>query len=29
MPASPTATPEHIKDVNTRYHDAAAHEFDA
>ena len=22
MPASPTATPEHIKDVNTRYHDA-------
>jgi len=29
MPASPTATPEHIKDVNTRYHDAAAHEYDA
>src|ERR1700749_3127110 len=29
MPASPTATPEHIKDVNTRYHDAAAHEDDA
>jgi SAM-dependent methyltransferase len=28
MPASPTATPEHIKDVNTRYHDAAAHEYD-
>src|ERR1700750_2542691 len=29
MPASPTATPEHIKDVNTRYHDAAAHAYDA
>jgi SAM-dependent methyltransferase len=29
MPASPTTTPEHIKDVNTRYHDAAAHEYDA
>lgn len=29
MPASPSATPEHIKDVNTRYHDAAAHEYDA
>src|SRR5215475_1825918 len=29
MPASPTATPAHIKDVNTRYHDAAAHEYDA
>jgi ubiquinone/menaquinone biosynthesis C-methylase UbiE len=29
MPASPTATPEHIKDVNTRYHDAAAYEYDA
>jgi ubiquinone/menaquinone biosynthesis C-methylase UbiE len=29
MPASPTATPEHIKDVNTRYHDAAANEYDA
>jgi len=28
MPASPTATPEHIKDVNTRYHDAAADEYD-
>src|SRR5688500_7014870 len=28
MPASPSATPEHIKDVNTRYHDAAAHEYD-
>src|ERR1700754_1006337 len=29
MPASPTATPEHIRDVNTRYHDAAADEYDA
>jgi ubiquinone/menaquinone biosynthesis C-methylase UbiE len=29
MPASPTATPEHIKDVNTRYHDAAADEYDS
>jgi ubiquinone/menaquinone biosynthesis C-methylase UbiE len=29
VPASPTATPEHIKDVNTRYHDAAANEYDA
>src|SRR4051812_39148117 len=29
MPASPTASPDHIKDVNTRYHDAAAHEYDA
>jgi len=29
MPASPTASPEHIKDVNTRYHDAAAEEYDA
>jgi ubiquinone/menaquinone biosynthesis C-methylase UbiE len=29
MPASPSATPDHIKDVNTRYHDAAAHEYDA
>jgi SAM-dependent methyltransferase len=29
MPASPSATPEHIKDVNTRYHDAAAREYDA
>jgi len=29
MPASPTATPQHIKDVNTRYHDAAAEEYDA
>jgi len=29
MPAAPTATPDHIKDVNTRYHDAAAEEYDA
>ncbi len=29
MPASPTATPEHIKDVNTRYHDVAAESYDA
>ena len=29
MPAPPTATPEHIKDVNTRYHDAAADEYDS
>jgi ubiquinone/menaquinone biosynthesis C-methylase UbiE len=33
MPASPTATPpldaDRIKDVNTRYHDAAADEYDA
>jgi ubiquinone/menaquinone biosynthesis C-methylase UbiE len=29
MPASPTVTPQHIKDVNTRYHDAAAEEYDA
>jgi ubiquinone/menaquinone biosynthesis C-methylase UbiE len=29
MPASRTATPDHIKDVNTRYHDAAAAEYDA
>jgi ubiquinone/menaquinone biosynthesis C-methylase UbiE len=29
MPASPTASHEHIKDVNTRYHDAAAHEYDS
>src|SRR6478752_93223 len=29
MPASPIATPTHIKDVNTRYHDAAAEEYDA
>jgi len=29
MPASPSATPDEIKDVNTRYHDAAAEEYDA
>ncbi|HYH60753.1 MAG TPA: class I SAM-dependent methyltransferase, partial [Solirubrobacterales bacterium] len=29
MPASPTATPEHIRDVNERYHDAAAESYDA
>jgi ubiquinone/menaquinone biosynthesis C-methylase UbiE len=29
VPASPTATPEQIKDVNTRYHDAAAEQYDA
>jgi len=29
MPASPTATPEHIRDVNERYHDAAAPGYDA
>jgi SAM-dependent methyltransferase len=29
MPAAPTATPDHIRDVNTRYHDAAADEYDA
>jgi SAM-dependent methyltransferase len=29
MPASPSASADHIKDVNTRYHDAAAHEYDA
>jgi ubiquinone/menaquinone biosynthesis C-methylase UbiE len=28
-PAAPTATPDEIKDVNTRYHDAAATEYDA
>lgn len=28
MPASPTATAEHIKDVNTRYHDVAAESYD-
>jgi len=28
MPAAPTATPERIKHVNTRYHDAAAAEYD-
>ncbi len=29
MPASPRATAEHIKDVNTRYHDDAAASYDA
>ncbi|UJA19570.1 methyltransferase domain-containing protein [Thermoleophilia bacterium SCSIO 60948] len=29
MPADPTATPEAIREVNTRYHDAAAAEYDA
>ncbi|MEO8091995.1 MAG: class I SAM-dependent methyltransferase [bacterium] len=29
MPASPSATAEHIKDVNTRYHDVAAPSYDA
>lgn len=29
MPAAPNATPDHIKDVNTRYHDVAAHTYDA
>jgi SAM-dependent methyltransferase len=29
MPPSPTATPERIKDVNARYHDAAASSYDA
>ena len=29
MPASPNATPAHIKEVNTRYHDAAAEDYDA
>lgn len=29
MPAAPSATPEHIKDVNTRYHDAASDSYDA
>ena len=29
MPASPTATPDEIRDANTRYHDAAADEYDA
>jgi SAM-dependent methyltransferase len=29
MPAAPTASPERIKDVNTRYHDAAAEDYDA
>jgi ubiquinone/menaquinone biosynthesis C-methylase UbiE len=29
MPASPTASPDEIRDANTRYHDAAADEYDA
>ena len=29
MPASPSATPAHIKRVNTLYHDAAAPEYDS
>jgi SAM-dependent methyltransferase len=29
MPAAASATPEHIKNVNTRYHDAAAASYDA
>jgi len=29
MPARPSATPEHIKRVNVRYHDAAASEYDS
>ena len=29
MPASPSATAEHIKDVNARYHDVAAADYDA
>jgi ubiquinone/menaquinone biosynthesis C-methylase UbiE len=29
VPASPTASAEHIKDVNTRYHDVAAVDYDA
>jgi len=29
MPASPTATSEHIRDVNERYHDAAAASYDS
>lgn len=29
MPASPSASADHIKDVNTKYHDAAAEEYDA
>jgi len=29
MPAPPTATPAEIKDSNTRYHDAAADEYDS
>jgi ubiquinone/menaquinone biosynthesis C-methylase UbiE len=29
MPASPTASPEHIRRVNERYHDAAANSYDS
>jgi len=29
MPAAPTATPDHIKDANTRYHDVAAETYDS
>jgi ubiquinone/menaquinone biosynthesis C-methylase UbiE len=29
MPCAPSATPERIKDVNIRYHDAAAAEYDS
>jgi ubiquinone/menaquinone biosynthesis C-methylase UbiE len=29
VPAAPTATPDEIKDANTRYHDVAAPEYDA
>ena len=29
MPAAPDATADHIKDVNTRYHDVAASSYDA
>ena len=29
MPAAPDATADHIRDVNTRYHDAAADSYDA
>jgi ubiquinone/menaquinone biosynthesis C-methylase UbiE len=29
MPAAPDATADHIRDVNTRYHDAAAETYDA
>ncbi len=29
MPASPTATPERVKEANVRYHDAAAREYDS
>ena len=29
MPAAPTATAEHIRDVNTRYHDVAAGAYDS